>query len=221
MPTLERDCTVHCRDNYLKGHSDWIDVETVISTTPDQIAIAPGSLIREWQQDGRRYFEYKLDHSSLNFFSFMSARYAVQREDWNGIKLEVYYDPDHAWNVPRMMNSMKKSLTYYTTNFGPYYHKEARIIEFPRVAGFAQAFAGTMPYSESIGFIANLNHPDDIDMVFYVVAHEMGHQWWAHQVVGANMEGATLLSETHGAIFRPYGHGKGIRPRHDAQIPEI
>jgi aminopeptidase N len=53
-----------------------------------------------------------------------------------------------------------------------------------------------MPYSESIGFIANLNHTDDIDTVFYVVAHEMAHQWWAHQVMGANMEGATLLSET-------------------------
>jgi ABC-2 type transport system permease protein len=24
----------------------------------------------------------------------------------------------------------------------------------------------------------------------------MGHQWWAHQVIGANLEGATLLSET-------------------------
>ena len=95
-----------------------------------------------------------------------------------------------------MMNSIKKSLDYFTHNFGPYYHKEARIIEFPRVASFAQAFAGTMPYSESIGFIANLNHPDDIDMVYYVVAHEMGHQWWAHQVIGANMQGATLLSES-------------------------
>ena len=196
MPVLEHNCTDHCRDNYLKGHADWVDVETVISTSPDQIAIAPGSLLREWQENGRRYFDYKLDHPSLNFFSFMSARYAVQREDWNGIKLEVYYDPDHPWNVPRMMNSLKKSLAYYTANFGPYYHKEARIIEFPRVAGFAQAFAGTMPYSESIGFIANLNHPDDIDMVYYVVAHEMGHQWWAHQVVGANMQGATLLSES-------------------------
>jgi len=196
MPALERNCTEHCLDNYLKGHSDWIDVETVISTYPDQIAIAPGSLVREWQENGRRYFDYKLDHSSLNFFSFLSARYAVQREDWNGIQLEVYYDPDHTWNVPRMMNSLKKSLAYYTTNFGPYYQKEARIIEFPRVDSFAQAFAGTMPYSESIGFIANLNHPDDIDMVYYVVAHEMGHQWWAHQVVGANMQGATLLSET-------------------------
>ncbi|MGH9570561.1 MAG: M1 family aminopeptidase, partial [Candidatus Angelobacter sp.] len=120
----------------------------------------------------------------------------VAREDWNGIKLEVYYIKEHPWNVPRMMNSMKKSLSSYISNFGPYAHKEARIIEFPRVARFAQAFPGTMPYSESIGFIANLNKPDDIDFVFYVVAHEMGHQWWAHQVVGANMEGATLLSET-------------------------
>jgi len=196
MPKLEVDCTTDCRDNYLLGHADWVGIETVISTSPDQIAIAPGSLVREWQQNGRRYFQYRLDHPSLFFCSFMSARYEVLRDQWNGINLEVYYLREHPWNVPRMMNSLKKSLTYYTTNFGPYYQKEARIIEFPRVASFAQAFAGTMPYSESIGFIANLNDPDDIDMVFYVVAHEMGHQWWAHQVVGANMQGATFLSES-------------------------
>ena len=196
MPALEANCTDDCRENYLGGHSDWVDVESVVSTSPDQIAIAPGSLVREWQENGRRYFDYKLDHSSLNFYSFLSARYQVAREDWNGIKLEVYYLKEHPWNVPRMMNSMKKSLSYYIANFGPYAHKEARIIEFPRVARFAQAFPGTMPYSESIGFIANLNKPDDIDFVFYIVAHEMGHQWWAHQVVGANMEGATLLSES-------------------------
>jgi ABC-2 type transport system permease protein len=196
MRPLERNCTDDCRDSYLRDHSDWAEVETIISTTPDQIAIAPGSLMREWQENGRRYFDYKLDHPALRFFSFMSARYEVEREQWNGIKLEVYYDKDHPWNVARMMKSLKKSLEYYTQNFGPYYNQEARIIEFPRIARFAQAFAGTMPYSESIGFIANLNHPDDIDMVYYVVAHEMGHQWWAHQVVGADMQGATFLSES-------------------------
>jgi ABC-2 type transport system permease protein len=196
MPVLEANCTDDCRDNYLPGHSDWVGIDTVISTSPEQIAIAPGSLVREWRDNGRHYFEYQLDHPSIYFCSFLSARYEVLREQWNGINLEVYYDRDHPWNVPRMMNSLKKSLSYYTTNFGPYYNKEARIIEFPRVGTFAQAFAGTMPYSESIGFIANLNNPDDIDMVFYVVAHEMGHQWWAHQVVGANMQGATLLSES-------------------------
>ncbi len=196
MPKLERNCMAHCMDTYLSNSSDWVSVSSRISTSPDQIAIAPGTLIREWQENGRHHFEYKLDRDSVNFYSFMSARYEVAREEWNGVKTEVYYHADHTWNVPKMMKSIQKSLDYYTKNFGPYAHKQARIIEFPRVASFAQAFPGTMPYSESIGFIAKLDKPDDIDMVYYVVAHEMAHQWWAHQVIGANMQGATSLSET-------------------------
>lgn len=196
MPALERNCTAHCMDTYLNNYSDWMSVETVISTAPDQIAIAPGSLLREWNENGRHYFHYKLDHDSLGFYSFLSARYEVARDEVNGIKSEVYYLKEHPWNVPRMQQSIRKSFDYFTRNFAPYEHKQARIIEFPRVARFAQAFPGTMPYSESIGFIANLKNPEAIDTVFYVVAHEMAHQWWAHQVIGANMQGATVLSET-------------------------
>jgi ABC-2 type transport system permease protein len=196
MPALERDCTADCMDTYLSNNSDWVNVETVISTSPGQIAVAPGSLERQWTANGRCYFEYKLDHFSVNFYSFLSADYEVARKEWNGIKIEVYYLKEQPWNVPKMLRSVQKSFEYYTANFGPYAHKEARIMEFPRIAAFAQAFPGTMPYSESIGFIANLKDPEDIDMVYYVVAHEMGHQWWAHQLTGANMQGATLLSET-------------------------
>jgi len=196
MPALERNCTVNCGNSYLSSSSDWVSLETTIGTSADQVAIAPGSLVKEWKENGRNYYRYKFDKNSLNFYSFISAAYKVAREDWNGVKVEVYYHPEHEWNVPKMVRSIKKSLEYATASFGPYAHKQARIIEFPRVARFAQAFPGTMPYSEGIGFIANLKNPDDIDMVYYIVAHEMGHQWWAHQVVGANMQGATLLSET-------------------------
>ncbi|MEG0918231.1 MAG: M1 family aminopeptidase, partial [Myroides sp.] len=38
--------------------------------------------------------------------------------------------------------------------------------------------------------------PDAVDYPFSVVSHEMAHQWWAHQVIGANVKGATLLSES-------------------------
>jgi ABC-2 type transport system permease protein len=196
MAKLEAECSVHCGNTYISNNSDWVDVETVISTSEDQLAIAPGSLVKEWREDGRRYFQYRLDQPSLNFYSFMSARYEVARETMGDINIEVYYHPEHAWNVPKMLNSVRKSLEYYTQHFGPYRHKQARIIEFPRYATFAQAFPGTMPYSEGIGFIADLESEDAIDMVYYVVAHEMAHQWWAHQVIGARMEGATLLSET-------------------------
>ena len=187
---------------YLMHHSDWVTVRTTISTTADQIAVAPGSLKKQWTDNGRNYFQYELDHPSMNFYSFLSARYEVAREKWTPatggepIDVEVYYHKAHEANVPRMLNSMKKALAYYTENFGPYRHKQVRILEFPRYFSFAQAFPGTMPYSESIGFITDLTAEEDIDMVFYVVAHEMGHQYWAHQVIGADMQGATLLSES-------------------------
>jgi ABC-2 type transport system permease protein len=46
-------------------------------------------------------------------------------------------------------------------------------------------------------FITDLSKdPDKIDYVTYVGAHEIGHQWWAHQVIGADEQGSTVLSET-------------------------
>jgi aminopeptidase N len=71
-----------------------------------------------------------------------------------------------------------------------------RIAEFPRYASFAQSFLGTIPYSESIGFIARVDPETDIDYPYYVTAHEMGHQWWAHQVVSGPVWGATMLVES-------------------------
>ncbi|MCC6281985.1 MAG: hypothetical protein IT262_15385 [Saprospiraceae bacterium] len=197
MPALDTANIAARSNQYLSNDADWVNVETTISTSADQIAIAPGSLVSEKTEGNRKTFHYKLDHKAWNFYSFLSARYEVARENKNGIDFEVYYHADHARNVPRMLKAMQKSIEYYTANFGPYYHKQCRIIEFPRYAEFAQAFPGTMPYSEGIGFIEDYQQEkDDIDMVFYVVAHEMGHQWWAHQECGANMQGSEMTTET-------------------------
>ena len=196
-PKLVADCGPLCDINYLSdGKSDWVEVETVISTASDQLAVAPGSLVEEWSEDGRNYFRYRVDHPSQNFFAFISARYEVARKKWNGIDIEVYYDEKHDYNIDMMLEAVEKSLKYYTENFGPYYHKQARIIEFPRYATFAQAFPGTMPYSESFGFIIDLESAEDNNVIDAVIAHEMAHQWWAHQEVSANMQGGTMLTES-------------------------
>ncbi|WP_264524442.1 ABC transporter permease/M1 family aminopeptidase [Flavobacterium sp. N502536] len=197
MPKLDENNLSARANSYLGNDSDWVEVNTTISTSPDQTAIAPGSLLKTWEANGRKYFNYKLDQKSLNFYSFVSGKYEIARKKWNGIDLEVYYDKEHAYNVPNMLKSMQKSLEYYTKNFGPYYHKQCRIIEFPRYQSFAQAFPGTMPFSEGIGFITDLRDvkKDDIDQVYYVTAHEMAHQYWAHQVCGANMQGSEMFSE--------------------------
>ena len=194
MPSIN-DSSAY-RNSYVASDADWIRMKTTISTASDQVAIAPGSLTHEWKENGRRYFQYTLDTAVLHYSAFISARYEVLKDRWNNVNIEIYYHPAHGYNVERMSEAVKASLEYYTEHFSDYPHDFARIIEFPRYADFAQAFPGTMPYSENIGFIENLEDEDSKDRVLQVVAHEMAHQWWAHQVVGANVQGATLLSET-------------------------
>ncbi|WP_298512004.1 M1 family aminopeptidase [uncultured Kordia sp.] len=184
-------------ENYItRNMSDWVQISTTLSTASDQIAVSPGTLEKQWTENGRSYFSYKNDHASLNFTNFMSAKYEVARKKWNGIDIEVYYHQAHDYNIEIMLAAVEKSLTYYTENFGPYFHKQARIVEIPRYYNFAQAFPGTMPYTEGGGFITNLSDVEDYNIIYSTIAHEIAHQYWAHQVIGANVQGATMLSES-------------------------
>ncbi|HEX2595257.1 MAG TPA: M1 family aminopeptidase, partial [Luteimonas sp.] len=194
MPKLED--TAARASNYLTDDADWIDFRSTICTAPDQIALSPGYLQREFTRNGRRCFSYAMDRPMLDFYSFLSARWLVKKGFYKNIPIEVYYDAKHPYNVDRMIQATQKSLAYYEANFTPYQHHQVRILEFPGYDSFAQSFANTIPYSESIGFIADLRDRDAIDYVFYVTAHEVAHQWWAHQVIGANVQGATVLSES-------------------------
>lgn len=191
--------------NVFTRDADFVSFEATMSTDPDQTAIAPGYLQKEWNANGRHYFSYKMDSKIINYFAFLSARYQVKKEVFNGVNLEIYYNKGHEYNLDRMFTSMKKALAYYSANFAPYQHRQVRIIEFPRYSTFAQSFPNTIPFSESIGFIAKIDedNKDDVDYTFYVTAHEVAHQWFAHQVTGADVEGSNILSETlaqYGAI---------------------
>jgi hypothetical protein len=240
MPELSSEISELHNRNYLNnGQSDFINVETVISTIKSQTAIAPGSLIKKWEENDRNYYHYRTDTPSLNFYAFMSADYEIKKRKWNGIDIEVYYDEKHPENVDMMLDAVERSLAYYTKNFGPYFHKQCRIVEFPRYASFAQAFPGTMPYSEAIGFVINLEDETENNVVDAVIAHEMGHQWWAHQVIGANMQGGTMMSESFSEYsslmtlksinddpmkmreFLKYNHDRYLRGRSGERLKEL
>ncbi len=177
--------------------SDFVTYHSVVSTTPSQIAISPGDLQREWQQNGRRYFEYSMGSTKIqDFFSYISGNYAVKHDNWNGVRLEIYYLPSHTRDLDKMIGASKAGLDYYTKNYGPYQFDQFRVIEFPRYRGFAQSFPNTVPYSESIGFIGRLERPDDIDYTWFVTAHELAHQWWGHQLIGGFEKGSNMMSES-------------------------
>ncbi len=182
------------RRNYIGA--DWVISDIRLTTDAGQVPVAPGNQVADRTANGRRTARFVSPAPILNFFSIQSAAYQEATRNHDGVKLTVFHHPGHDWNVPKMLRAMSASLDYFRANFGPYQFNYARIVQFPGYASFAQAFAGTMPYSETIGFNANTDDPDEIDFTTYVIAHEIAHQYWAHQVVGADMQGGTLTSET-------------------------
>jgi ABC-2 type transport system permease protein len=192
---------VHSRINLFSASSDWITWHTVVSTSADQVAIAPGYLQRAWEKDGRRFFEYSMGSTHIaNFYSYLSARYTTRKEIYSGpqgpVNLEVYYDPAHTYDIDDMLASSRAGLDYFQSHFSPFQFTQYRILEFPRYRSFAQSFPNTVPYSEGIGFIGRMLKKDDVDLTYFVTAHELGHQWWGHQLIGAQVQGSNMMSET-------------------------
>ncbi len=191
--------TASLGNTYISDCADWVNFETTVSTSADQIAIAPGYLQKKWIEGDRAYFHYKMDSPILNFYSWVSGKYEVYTDKYKDVDIEIYYHKGHDYNITDMSDAIKASLKYYGDNYGPYQHRQMRIIEFPRTKGtFAQSFPNTIPFSEAIGFIAKEDKSKGgaVNYAYHVTAHEMAHQWWAHQVIGANVQGATLMSES-------------------------
>lgn len=193
----EKDRFPDPNDEFYKHYAfirdaDWVNFEAVLCTSPDQVALAPGDLVGVWKENGRNCFRYKSKKPIIHLYAFISGKYKVDSMTYKGIKLSIYYQ--HPYNIDRMFKAIKTALDYLQT-LHPYPHGNLRIVEFPRVGSFAQSLATIIPYSEGIGFLADVRK-NDIDYVTFVTGHEVGHQWWGHILSSAYAKGAHFLEES-------------------------
>lgn len=171
--------------------------EAKISTSGDQTVVTNGQLISKWDSDGRNYFHYKTDTIIENEIVILSANYAVEWEKYKGVDIEVFYHPNHNYNIDKIMAGLKDSYDYGSKYFSKYPYGNLRVVEVPNymTEGAARHYPTTFIWKESEGFITRYGR-DDIDIVYGIAAHENTHHWWAGIVTPAFAEGAFLLTET-------------------------
>ena len=132
---------------YRSKDADFVDFKATVSTSADQIAIAPGYLQKEWTEGNRRYFQYASTNQVTNDFIFNSGVFEVHKDQWQDVDLAIYYHKGHAYNLATMMDGMKAGLAYCSENFAPYQHKKLTIVEFARsLGGFAQSLPIPCPF---------------------------------------------------------------------------
>jgi hypothetical protein len=175
----------------------WLTLDATVSTSGDQVAVAPGELVREWRQGGRRFFRYRTAGPITPVYAFASGRYQVRRVNHGGVMVEVYHHPGHDANVPKMLATATRSLDLFGERFGPYPRRHLRIVELPRYWNFgAFALPGMIVMPENRGFLTDAGSGGNVDLVTRRVAHEVSHQWWGHGLYPARVEGGTMLVET-------------------------
>jgi ABC-2 type transport system permease protein len=182
--------------HYQAQDSDLLNLNTSISTSSDQIALAPGTLKGKWVREGRNHYNYQAQNIKSSF-DFHSGNWALSTSDSLSFVVENYHHKKHDYNLVQMSNGVIAALNHNEKHYGSYEHEGVRIIEFSDIEGtYASTFANNLAVSEA-RYIANIDTAAGaIDITFYVAAHELTHHWWGSQVLPAHAEGALMLSES-------------------------
>ncbi|HVS19801.1 MAG TPA: M1 family aminopeptidase, partial [Planctomycetota bacterium] len=168
------------------------DLEARILAPARLDVVCGGELVERSERGERALWVYRT-REPVASFAILAAAYAtrVVGED------EIHHHAAHDYNLDTIQAALADAREVFGRSFGPYPHGLLRIVEFPRLADFAQSYPTLMPYSEAIGFLTN--HADDprhVDATYFVTAHEVAHQWWGYLASPAARPGAQVLVES-------------------------
>ena len=184
--------------NYFHRDADYVHLTTTISTQSDQIAIAPGELIYQTKDNERNYYTYTTPKPVKINFSFHSGKYRLLEERYKNINVQLFYTKGHHYNTALMMEGLKAAIDFNTKWFGEYPYTQIRIIEFPHTeeSYSATLTSNNIPASEIIFNINSEAMGEKVNLPFYVMAHELTHEWFGNQLMPAGAEGAKMLTES-------------------------
>lgn len=186
----------------IAGGQERIHFDAVVGTDKGQIAVTQGKLRASWTENGRSYFHYATETPIKNKVGFFSADYDLHEAQWKHpdsgqtVDIDIIYHPGHTLNIERMVSGIQASLTYLTRQLGPYPHSEIRFIENTGYNKGMYAYTTNIWYRTGYALLNPGKDPRDVDVTYSVVAHEVAHQWWAHQLTPAIGKGKNLLTET-------------------------
>lgn len=177
--------------------SSLIKFDLTISTPESQIALAPGDLEKQWQENGRNYYHYVSNQQgAYTGLGFASARYGVLKDTVNltnqqPVTIEFYYQPGHDANLQRFMASYKDGLRYFTSVYGPYPFKQMRVVESTEFTANYNSAAALGLFSERFGW--NADFTGQWDYIYLTSAQQMARQWWGAQVSPNHTKGSQII----------------------------
>ncbi len=183
-------------DGYFFGEQfNMVDFEAILSTTKQQIALTTGKLKKTWVKGNRRFFHYKASNKVAALLPFISGEYQEKSIPSGSTVIKLYHYLNHNKNTEHILANAKAIIGYYNQKFSSYTPTEINLLEITSPYKVGIAFNGVVALSETSIFTTSIND-QEVDFAYFMLAHEIAHQWWGNQLIPNKNDGALLLVES-------------------------
>lgn len=175
------------------NYSSWMRGKTIISTTEDQRAFAPGRLVKSWKEETRNYYQFELEHLSPYEWYFSSGEYDSYDFEVENIKVSLLHKASHDYNLALYKNAAKQALSFINKKLGSYPFSEVRITEVPFYQDERYAYPNGIAISEKEGWYADTTGIAEQAYLSFTVASQLATQWLIQNVKIGDVQGADML----------------------------
>lgn len=167
-----------------------------LSTTSSQTALTSGELVKQWQKDGRSFFQYAMPQNVYPVVGYFSSEFKTHQFRADGVPVTLFYHPQHQRNVSEIAKATTVTIKHMQQHFGDYAYASLRLIEVPLYHSFGgRASAGIVALNENL-FLQDFQDGAAINNVARNTIHEIAHQWFGEKLTPKITRGEKVLTES-------------------------
>jgi len=201
-------------------YADWLEIDLMVETDAEQIAVAQGALIDRSRREGRATYRYATQVPVKLHMGVVSGTYQSVTEMYDGtagrVEISIFHFPGHGHNVQALMDALKDSLATLEAAFGPYPYDRLRLVEIAMGKPTFRLRSDTILCDSSLGFINDprLDDPRSPPGVLRKLSASMvANQFVQSLVMPANRPGATSIADGLGFYLSGLVWARDQHPR--------
>lgn len=177
-PSFGVSATIMAEGTYLSAATPWFPRQAGrgrhrldITAPSGIIAVTDGKLVDLASRDGQTIVSWD-NRMPTQGLALAAGRFAVAREELDGIQLLTFLSPDNAGLAPGYLAAIRRHLAFYRDLLGPYPYPKFAVVENFLPTGYGMPSWTLLGKSViRLPFILDTSLP-----------HEIVHSWWGNAV---------------------------------------
>ncbi|MEM9141535.1 MAG: hypothetical protein AAGA86_01020 [Bacteroidota bacterium] len=182
-----------------------VTAEITLSTSEDQIPLAPGALKEQWSENGRNYRTYQVSKGTPFNWHLASGRFTENDSKVDGVAVRIMPYTEHPFNTELYEEAIHEAIRFTKRHLGGYPYPEVRLFEIPYYQEDFNTYANSIAISEKEGWYADTSHIKERAYIFQSTASQIFTQWIQENMDIADVQGgymlATALPEALGLLL--------------------